>query len=113
VPEYDRASQFAPFKALVGLEGEISETARITQTKLEISEDDVEKINNALQKIKNDILSRPRVKIIYFSPDSKKEGGEYLSYEGNVKHIDEGEHRIFFTDGKSVLLTDLYELVVV
>jgi hypothetical protein len=106
----DRAAQFAPFKAMVGLEGEITETARITDEKLEISEEEQEAINEALCEVKENIRLKPRVKILYFSPDSKKEGGAYLAFEGNVKHIDEGAHKLLFTDGTSVFLNDLYEL---
>jgi hypothetical protein len=106
----DRAAQFAPFKAMVGLDGEINETARITDEKLEISEDELESINTALQQIKQHIRLKPKVKLLYFVPDRRKAGGMYLTYEGNVKHIDEGEHKIIFTDGKAIAIADIYEL---
>jgi hypothetical protein len=108
----DRAAQFAPFKAMVGLDGEISETARITDEKLEISEDELESINEALNFIKQNIKLKPLVKVLYFVPDMRKVGGMYLSCEGNVKHIDEGEKKIIFTDGKAIAIADIYELSV-
>lgn len=108
----DRAAQFAPFKALVGLDGEISETARQTSERLELSEDELENLNRALQAIKENIRHRPRVKVIYFVPDAKKAGGAYLLYEGNVRHIDEGEGKLCFVNGPSILISDIYEIYI-
>jgi hypothetical protein len=108
----DRAAQFAPFKAMVGLDEEMTETARITEEKLEISPDEVENLNAALAELKDDIRQMPKVKIIYFCLDYKKQGGEYVTYVGNVKRIDEGDKKIIFTDGTTVKMTDLYELVI-
>ena len=43
-----RAAQFAPFAALVGLDDEMEETARLTDTKPELEEAEKEKINRIL-----------------------------------------------------------------
>ena len=40
-----RAAQFAPFAALVGLDDEMEETARLTDAKPELEEAEKEKIN--------------------------------------------------------------------
>jgi hypothetical protein len=37
---YDRAAQFAPFKALVGLDDQVAEAARVTAEQSEISDDE-------------------------------------------------------------------------
>ena len=36
---HDRAAQFSPFSALTGLDDELAETARIVDSKIEISDD--------------------------------------------------------------------------
>jgi hypothetical protein len=106
----DRAAQFAPFKTMVGLDDEVTEVARITDEKLEISEEEAETINQALQEIAENISSHPKVKILYFCPDRKKAGGEYRSYEGNVKRINEAQEKLIFIDGTTVNINDLYEV---
>ena len=37
---YDRAAQFSPFAALTGYDAQIQETARLTNTKIELSDDE-------------------------------------------------------------------------
>lgn len=85
----NRAAQFAPFAALTGYEESIEETARLTDHRIELSEDDIEDINAKLNFIKEHIKERPEVTIIYFQPDERKEGGEYLTVTGRVRRIDE------------------------
>ena len=45
---YDRAAQFSPFAALTGYDAQIQETARLTNTKIELSDDET-----SLAKVKN------------------------------------------------------------
>ena len=44
----DRAAQFSAFAALVGLDEQMEEMARLVESKIEMSEDDVEKLNGKL-----------------------------------------------------------------
>ena len=44
----DRAAQFSAFAALVGLDEQMEETARLVECRIEMSEDDVEKLNGKL-----------------------------------------------------------------
>ena len=86
---YDRAAQFSPFAALTGHEETAKETARLTDQKLELSDDTLEK----LSCIADMIATHPDVTITYFVPDSKKTGGTYDTYSGKVKKIDEYNHK--------------------
>ena len=39
---YDRAAQFAPFKALTGYEDDVEESARLTDERIDLDEDRIE-----------------------------------------------------------------------
>ena len=82
----NRAAQFAPFAALTGYDEAIKETSRITSEKHELSDGKIEIINNKLNEIKNNGIRR--VKITYFVKDDKKDGGEYITEEVDIKKID-------------------------
>ena len=84
-----RSAQFAPFAALTGYEDSVNETARLTDKKIELDEEEMKFINNILQKIKRSIKEKPKVTIIYFIPDKRKEGGSYITANGCVTKIDE------------------------
>ena len=87
--EYDRAAQFAPFAALRGYDEEIAETARFTDDRQELSNEDIAILNEKLHIIIDNIMSKPEVSITYFIPDDKKSGGAYTTVKGNVRRIDE------------------------
>ena len=92
----NRAAQFAPFAALTGYEESIEETARLTDRKIELSEYEIEDLNTKLNFIQEHIKDRPKVTIIYFQPDERKDGGAYFSISGKVRRIDEVNKIIVF-----------------
>ena len=51
MPRADRAAQFAPYSALSGYEDAVEETARITDTPIELDEYEKEQINGALTSL--------------------------------------------------------------
>lgn len=55
---YSRAAQFAPFKALIGYEDDIKETSRLTDKKIEISEDKKKQMNENLFFLKENIKEK-------------------------------------------------------
>ena len=91
MPFRDRAAQFAPFAALTGHDAAIKETARLTDERLELSEE-------VINIIRNNIGIEQNVSITYFIPDAKKAGGSYVMCSGIVKKVDEYEHTIIMTD---------------
>ena len=93
-----RAAQFAPFAALTGYEGQIKETARLTDERLELSEEVIAQLNEKINIIRNNIGIEQNVSITYFIPDAKKAGGSYVTYSGIVKKVDEYEHTMIMTD---------------
>lgn len=106
-----RAAQFAPFAALTGLSDEIKETARITESRIELDEDEKLKINYILQKIKNKVFEKPQVAITYFVPDLKKIGGEYKTKIGNIRRIDEDNQLIIFEDKTKISIKEIIEIL--
>ena len=94
-----RAAQFAPFAALVGYDEEIGESARLTDGREELSEDAVDALNQAFQKLLEHEEERPLVMVTYFQPDAKKDGGRYMTYTGNFRFYDAEKRVVKFVDG--------------
>ena len=78
----DRAAQFAPFAALSGHGAAIRETARLTDQRIELEEDQLVVLNEQLQKIMDRVGEHPEVSVLYFKPDGKKDGGAYVTVTG-------------------------------
>ena len=94
-----RAAQFAPFAALVGYDEEIGEAARSTDGREELSEDAINALNQAFQKLLEHEEERPLVTVTYFQPDAKKDGGRYMTYTGNFRFYDAEKRVMKFADG--------------
>ena len=98
MPIQTRAAQFSPFAALTGHDAAIKETARLTDEKQELSEDALERLNEQLNIISQNIDTEQIITITYFVPDDKKSGGPYISHSGIVKKIDEYERTVIMAD---------------
>ena len=108
---HDRAAQFSPFAALVGYDAAVEETARLTDSRREMEEDEINELNRQLSELNKRLSERPRIRVTYFIRDRKKEGGRYASKIGNARTIDQAENTIIFTDGESVPVKDMYSVV--
>lgn len=97
-----RAAQFAPFAALVGLDDEMEETARLTDTKPELEEAEKEKINRILLEIRDNPQKETAVELTFFRPDGRKDGGAIITVPCTVRRIDE--------IGRSLILSDRSEI---
>lgn len=106
----NRAAQFAPFAALTGYEESIEETARLTDRRIELSEDDIEELNAKLNFIQERIKERPEVTITYFQPDERKEGGEYVTVIGRVRRIDEVNMVLAFVDERVIWMGAIIDI---
>ena len=106
----DRAAQFSPFAAVVGYDDAVEETARYTDSMIELSEDEIVLLNGALARLRESIDDKPQIRVTYFVPDAKKDGGEYVSKTGIVKRIDEYENVLIFTDGDKVAVSSIIKV---
>ncbi len=86
----DRAAQFAPFSALSGYDELVRETARLTDTMIELSEDEKAELDRNLAAAADALRSgaAPRVTLTHFVPDERKSGGRYEDCTGEVRRID-------------------------
>ena len=105
-----RASQFAPFAALVGYDEQVKETARLTTNKIEIDEGLKEILNNKLNYLNDHLDENIEVTITYFIKDFKKSGGKYITKTGIVKRIDIVNGFIKFTDNDIIYMTDVISI---
>lgn len=99
---HDRAGQFSPFAALTGHEEAINETARYTDSQIELSDEVKAKINEQLQEACRNIGSGEKLNFTYFVPDERKKGGAYVEHSGNVKKIDAIEGVVLLTDRTAI-----------
>ena len=128
----DRAAQFSPFDALEGYSDEIVETGRTTEDRIELSEAQMDELNEKISLL-NEICSEaahsrhtsceiilPTATITYFVPDkeinrhSKKSGGAYVSFTGQIRRVDMTLGKITFQGQngkhKTVAITDISDI---
>ena len=106
----DRAAQFAPFAALTGFEQIIKEAARISKKRIILSNDQKEKINRTLVFLDENKDQHYHVKIIYFVPDSKKEGGEYYEISGAFIKIVKSTKKIYLEGDICISIKDIFDI---
>ena len=63
---YDRAAQFAPFAALTGYDDAVKEARRLTDSKPELDENQLEELDQQLADLMTRIEEHPEVTITYF-----------------------------------------------
>ena len=102
-----RSAQFAPFAALIGYEDEISETGRLTTDRIELDDEAKQLLDRTLQVIAKKISTQPAVTITYFVPDTKKDGGRYLTTAGIIKKIDEYRQVIILEDKTEIPINNI------
>ena len=105
----ERASQFGAFRAVVGHEDALRETARLTDEKIEPDEYTKAKLNEKLQ-ILNTSEEPEEVSITYFVPDNKKSGGAYITKTGLVIKIKEYEKEVIMEDGTKIPIDDILDI---
>ena len=106
----DRAAQFAPFAALTGYDDAIKETGRLTDERIEMSEEKLSVLNARYQMLVDHLGEEPEVAITYFVPDIYKTGGSYITTTGVVKKLDTYERLITMVDGARILMDDVLTL---
>lgn len=108
MPMSDRAAQFSPFAALTGYGDAIDETARLTDARIELSEEERAELDYKQQYLAT--LDAPTVTVTYFVPDERKSGGAYVTHTGVLKRVDEVERMVVFEDGLRVPLDEVMDI---
>ena len=103
----NRAAQFAPFAALTGYGAAVKETARLTDKRLELDNDQKLLLSDKVQFIQENIKACPEVAITFFQPDEKKDGGAYVTVSGLVKKVDGYERKIVLVDGTRIPIDEV------
>jgi len=106
----DRAAQFSPFAALTGHDAAIAETARLTDSLFAQEDAGKEVLNEKLNLLSQHIKERPLVKLTYFLPDERKEGGAYLTISTTVKKVDDHRGCLLLPDYSNIPFAHIVEL---
>ena len=87
---YERAAQFSSFNALEGYEDMVGEEARVVDTQEELTETEMEILNQKINLIADVIEDghHPILTFTYFLNDSMKQGGSYVTMTERVRKID-------------------------
>ena len=107
---HDRAAQFSPFAALTGYDDAIRETARLTDERMDLDEYLKYMLSDRLQIIADRIREHPEIEITYFQPDSRKDGGAYITAASTAKKIDEYERIVVMTDGTVIPMDEIISI---
>lgn len=108
---HDRAAQFAPFAALTGHGEAIRETERLTESERILDEDSMDILERKFEALSAHLGEDPTVKISYYQPDDRKEGGAYLTVSGRIKKIRKNERILILEDGTEIPFGRIVDIV--
>lgn len=110
MPLSDRAAQFAPFAALTGHGAAIRETARLTESRIELTESEKAELDLRLQLLADHLSDRSEITLTYFQPDTRKDGGAYVTCTGIVKKLNTYERVVVMQDGECIAVDDIISI---
>ena len=106
----ERAAQFQPFRALTGYEDAVRETARLTEERVELTEDEKALLDTKLQRLADRLDSHPQVTLTWFRPDKRKTGGAYVTATGELKKIDDFTSTLLLTGGERIPIENIVDI---
>ena len=110
MPMRDRAAQSMPFRALTGYEDAVRETARLTEARVELTEEERSVLDGKLQKLVDALPDHPAVTLTYFQPDKRKAGAAYVTASGRLKKIDDLAGVLILTGGERIVIEDIVDI---
>ena len=78
----------------------------LQKKKQNYGEDEKNIIDRKIQELKID----DKVKIVYFVPDLRKQGGKYITIVGNLKKINEYNKMLIINDDIKIPINDIMEI---
>ena len=103
----DRAAQFSPFSALTGYEAALRESARVPDDRIELDEQEQQRLDEKLILLRGCTKERPVVCITHFVPDERKQGGAYVTEQVCVRRVDAYARTVCITGGGSIAFGDI------
>ena len=100
----NRAAQFSPFAALTGYEAVIRETARLTDYRTELTEDEMAELDARLRLA---VELDAEVTVTWFKSDAFKDGGSYISTAGHIEKVDELNHILIVGNGIRIPIQEI------
>ena len=107
---HDRAAQFSPFAALVGYDDAVAETARLTDSRDELTEEEITELNANLNRLLDILDEQPEISVTYFVPDDRKSGGRYVEKVGVIRIYDSYSQQLVFTDKVKINIQDIISI---
>lgn len=108
MPQINRAASFSPFAALTRYDDQVKEAGRLTDERIELDDGTISTLNDKLNYAVSLSDEQPEISVTYFKPDSKKNGGEYVTHTGVIKRVEEYERKLIFTDKTVIPIDDIY-----
>ena len=93
---------------MVGYDDAVAETARLTETRPELDEQEQKELDARLRYLAENLDKQFCVKIHYFVPDEHKSGGAIMEFNGIVRKIANGI--IVTADGLNINIEDMIEI---
>ena len=107
---HDRAAQFAPFAALVGYDDAVAETARLTESRPDLDEQEQQTLNAKLCALADHIQDHPTVRIRYYVPDALKSGGAIIEICDQAVKISAETGLLTLADKRTVEISSIVEI---
>ena len=107
MPMEDRAAQFLPFAALTGYDAPDSETARLTEDRIELDPQEAERLGERLAELAKRQKEQPELSLLYYVPDARKVGGAYVTASGRLRKITDFPRCIYLTDRSRIPIEDI------
>ena len=95
----ERAAQFSPFAALTGFGAVIGEAGRLTEERIELTDEEKEEIGRTLRDAMEEGVS---LSVTWFEPDALKAGGRYVTLRDAPDRYDPTDGAIVFRGGERI-----------
>ena len=109
MPRSSRAAQFAPYATLKGYEELVRESARETDARRILDENEIAELNDKLVFLLQQ-EDPPEVTITVFVPDERKDGGRYEKIRGTVVRFDEWDRCLTLGSGEVIRVENILSI---